>query len=428
MAADQKIQSKAEEFRAANALGRSGTLRRLFDFLVEHSGDAVAPKEVEIATVLFGSGGDFDVSQDASVRVYIHRLRQKLDEYYRDAGRTGSERLAIPKGVGYRLTLEAAAEPLPALEILPGPSGRARAWLLAAGVALLLLANGLAWVLLRPQPVAVRPDAYAAIRANPVWSSLMADRRPITLVIGDYYIFGEITKPDGASRLVREYFINSASDLDNYLMQNPVMSDRYMDMDLYYLPVSAATALRNIMPVLAPTARDRARIHIVQASDLTPDLIKQTNIVYIGYLSGLGLLKEMVFAGSRFTFGDTYDELIDTNGRHYITQEGGPDPARADQKHKDFGYFSTFTGPNGNKIVVVAGMRDIGVMQTSEAATDVDTLQAMTGQTRASAFEALYEVEGMRRINLGGHLLVVSPLRTDRIWNAQSLPLHFPNG
>ena len=280
------------------------------------------------------------------------------------------------------------------------------------------------WYLSRPAP----SDELSAVRANPIWSSYLNDNRPIIVVVGDYYIFGEITDPAGANRLVREYTINSPEDLDNYRMQHPAVSDRYVDLDLYYLPVSTASALKSIMPVLAPTAAARERVRIVQASDMTPDMLKHSDIVYLGCLSGLGILKELVFSGSRFSVGETYDELVDNIGKHhYESQEGGPD--QIDRKLTDYGYFSTFTGPDGNRIMVIAGTRDIAVMQTAEAVSGRDTLAALKNKIGVTpSYEALYEVEGIRRINLGGHLIVASPLRTDKIWNTPPTALQFPKG
>jgi len=53
----------------------------------------------------------------------------------------------------------------------------------------------------------------------------------------------------------------------------------------------------------------------------------------------------------------------------------------------------------------------------------------LTGQSSNSkAYEALYEVEGIKRSNLSGRLLMVSPLHADKIWNSQPAALQFPNG
>ena len=99
-----ELQQQAGQLRASHALGRSSALSRLFDYLLERSlaGDA-APKEVEIAWKVFGKPADFDGSSDAVVRVYVHKLRRRLDEYYSRSPGVG--RIVIPKGE-YRLVLE----------------------------------------------------------------------------------------------------------------------------------------------------------------------------------------------------------------------------------------------------------------------------------------------------------------------------------
>ena len=77
-----QIDDHAGRIRASEVLGRSDQLRRLFDYLVECSRTGKVPKESVIAVEVFGRGTDFDVSQDAAVRVYIHKLRRKFEEFY----------------------------------------------------------------------------------------------------------------------------------------------------------------------------------------------------------------------------------------------------------------------------------------------------------------------------------------------------------
>jgi hypothetical protein len=424
MSGDSKVEALAKGVRASGVLGRSEPLRRLFDFLVARSADPLPPKEGEVAAEIMGAGPDFDASQNASVRVYVHRLRQKLDEYYDGPGAAEPERLALPKGGGYRLVAEARL-PEPAAITLPVPGRpRRRTWI-AAGLGLIAV-NLLVWALVWPRPAPA--DPLAEVRANPIWRQILNDARPVTLVVGDYYIFGEMLGDTGENRLVRDYGINSPDDLDNYLMQHPSLMGRYINLDLFYLPVSIAGALKSLIPVLSANQASVDRLRVVQASDLTADMIKHSDVIYIGYLSGLGLLRDAVFSGSRFSVGATYDELIDNvSGHHYESQEGGPSSSQSE--HRDFGYFSTFAGPEGGRILVIAGTRDVAVVQTAEALATPAGLAALAkGAHDASAFEALYEVRGLKRINLGGRLLTVAPLKTDKIWNSAPSGLRFPNG
>ena len=156
--AAQSLQQHAERIRASGALGRSALLLRLFDYLEGCSSTGKVPKEIEVALDVFGKRPDFDVAQDAVVRVYVHKLRRRLDEYYAGPGRSDTSRLVIPKGE-YRLVLQDQGEPTPAesdaedpalasaaeaeLESLVAsaaaqrPPKRWRTWLTAATAALL---------------------------------------------------------------------------------------------------------------------------------------------------------------------------------------------------------------------------------------------------------------------------------------------------
>jgi hypothetical protein len=418
------LATAAARITASGALGRSAVLQKLFDFLLERSAAGAAPKEAEVAVTVFGDSLRPNAPQDASVRVYIHRLRQKLAEYYDGPGKDDAVCIEIPKGE-YRLVLR-GTRPTPLASKPRRVFEWSQPWVrLGAGFIVLLVFNLAAWILWTVHGGA---NEIERERRTAPWVSLLQGHHPITLVLGDYYIFGEVDRQKGVDRLVREYSINSPIELDDYRMAHPDVQSRYVDLDLYYLPVASATALRNIMPLLAPTARDRDLVRVVLASDVTPEMLRHNDIVYVGYLSGLGALRDPVFAGSRFSVGETYDVLIDQVAqKRYASQEGGPNDA--DQQQRDLGYFATFRGPAGNHIIVIAGARDMGMTQTAEEATNPTMLAQIQKAVRgADAFEALFDVQGIRRSNLGGHLVVAAPLKADRIWSAQPSEFPFPKG
>jgi hypothetical protein len=419
--AEAEIASLAQRLRSVQALGRSDVLLRLFDYLAQASAAGAKPKEFEVAAAVFGRDSGFDGAQDASVRVAVHRLRKKLEEYYAGPGREEPTRLVVPRGE-YRLETvpaEAAPEPEPPPRKAFAPRSR---WLIALAAVLAL--NALAWAGFW----ATHRDGYGPLRRAAPWRELTAPTRPLLVVVGDYYIFGDLDEATGAGRLVREYGVNSPGDLDTWLMDHPEMVGRYRDLDLYYLPVGVAAALRDVMPVLAPKTAARDQVRVIAASDLTPEMLKRNDVLYVGYLSGLRLLRDPVFAGSRFRVGETYDQLIDTRtGRTYESQEGGPSEGQASQR--DLGYFATFRGPGGNRIVILAGARDMGLMQTAEAVTNAQSLRGLLKAANgADAYEGLFEAEGMRRANLGGRLVVGSALDAARIWAPPKTPIPFPAG
>jgi hypothetical protein len=421
------LRAHADRIRASGILGRSSLMQRLFDFLLECSLNDKAPKEIEVAMDAFGKGADFDVSQDAMVRVYVHKLRRKLEDFYTGTGADEPARLSIPKGE-YRFIVEqvqppaqaadqaltaaaaSATAPLPQPEPIEAPSTRRR-WIAVALAASLLI--NLALLLIAYQRPAQPRDDFASVRQSAIWAPILNDDRPLFLVIGDYYIFGETDDTMEVKRLVREFAINSPQDLEQYLKLHPEDAERYMDLELAYLPTAAAYALRDLMPVLSTVNK---RIRIVTMSQLNPAVIKSSDIIYVGYLSGLGRLGDLAFRSSRLSVGDTYDEIVDhKTGKRYVSQAGAP--YRGETQVHDYGYFATFAGPVGNRIMIVAGTRDVAAMHMSETITAQRTLDTLVSSAKSMpSFEALYEVYGMDRMNLDGRLLLTSPLDSERIW------------
>jgi hypothetical protein len=398
------LREEAARVQASGVLGEA-RLRHLFDYLVSSSLAGQSPKEIAIAIDVFGKGADFDVSQDALVRVYIHKLRKSLEDFYASAhSDAGARSLHIPRGE-YRLKVSLPTPPPVRRRTLT-----INAPVAAAGAAALLgiavlIGFAVAW-LRTPHSELDR------VRASAVWSAVMKDDRPIMIVMGDYYLIGESDHSMEVKRLIREYSVNSKSDLDNFIAQHPEVADRYMDVGTRYLPIAAASALRNVMAVLAPENR---RIVVTRMSDVEASSLKSADIVYIGYISGMGMMQDLIFAGSRFAVGESYDEVVDKQTRKsYISQTGSqtlaPSPGSGrETSYHDYGMFAKFLGPGGNAIVVISGTRDEGVQQTAEVFTSSQKLQEFSQQTdTAKPFEALLEVSAFDGVNLSGKLVLES--------------------
>jgi hypothetical protein len=413
------LQIQAEKLRVSGLLGRTRLLR-LFDFLVEASIQGESPKGSVIAVAVFGRRAALDAADDASVRVYIHNLRRRLDTFYNGPGRSEPERLGIPKGA-YRLVVEPwgqpevvpMAEPTPA--VLNTTTTSRLAWLFSAFGALVVLVLALVWGL---QPARSSAELAAA---SPVWSRLLDNGHPTVLVVGDYYLVGDTDNGSEVRRLVREFNINSSSELEQFLAENPKFAARYMDVGLGYLPTSSAFALNHLLPLFA--GRGHALPRVVLRSELDTELLRSSNIVYVGLLSGLGDLRGTVFMGSRFILGDSFDELVDSSTQHHYVSEVEPlGPAEVGAvvgppRYRDYGYFTTFQGLSGNRFIVIAGTRDEGLRQAGEVLANRAALDALLKATNERPdFEALYEVASMDRVNLSGRLVASAPRDPAAIW------------
>jgi hypothetical protein len=406
------LSSQAETIRASGILGRSSLTQRLFDFLIECSLKGKIPKEIEVAIDAFGRGETFDVSQDAVVRVYIHKLRRKLEEFYSGPGKQEPSRIVIPRGE-YRLAVAPNSAAVPAPNIGPVVSvASTPRWYRFAGALLgVSLLINLLLVLIGPLQVGKVTDPLEQVRDSALWAPLLDDELPIYVVTGDYYIFGEVDQFLLVTRLIRDFNINSRDDFERALQNERTLADKYQDLNLAYLPTASAFALRDVMPVLALANR---RVHVIMASDLNTDVLKSGHVIYIGYFSGMATLREVVFAGSRLMTGESYDELYDrTTGTSYVSDVGSE---QGRLKYRDYGYVSTFPGPSGNQFVILAGTRDIAVMRTAEISTQESSLRELRSLRPEGAFEALYEVYGFGRTDIDAKLVFTAPLDAKAIW------------
>ena len=402
---------------AAEAFGRSQALERLFRFLLACSLEGRSPKELEIADEVFGrSTQSFD--QDASVRVHIHRLRRKLGEFYAGAGAGEPVRVSLPKG-GYRLVVE-PTQPGTLVDGSPdivAPPRRRRV-AEAIGVLLLLVLTAATtwWVTSRLDP---EDAALRSSRSSLPWRPVITNGRRLAIVVGDYYIFGERDANGDVARLIREFDVNSAKDLERTIARGLPRSRGYVDLGLNYLPVGIGNALRSVAPLLRRNDHDALASFVVPASELTPEMVKLNNVVYLGYFSGLASLRDPLFSASRFAIGGSYDEIVDrVTGRRYL---GGSHLDQGDNPALDYAMISTFQGVTGNRIIIIAGTRDAALMQAAEFATRPDALAELARQLHGrTAFDALLSVESLHDVGLRARLVAVSP-RRDTDWSGQRM-------
>jgi hypothetical protein len=410
----ERLTAAAERIRSSAGLGRSRMLHRLFDYLLERTLLGETPKEVEIAADVFGKA-EADLLVDASVRVYVHRLRRKLEDYYAGPGQAAAERLTLPKG-DYRFRLAAPDEVIevedePLLDLAILAPLRVQPMLLFALFGLIVGALVTFAVLRFVQP----DDGLAEVRASSVWAPLVDSPRPLTIVPGDYYIMGEREKPGAEpSRLVRDYAVNSREQLDGLLMDKPELRDKLVDLNLYYLPVSTAYALRTVMPIVTPGLGARQSVPVLPSSKLTPASFKDGDIIYVGLMSGLGLLQQPVFANSRFAVAGSFDELIDSEtGQIYVADP----PEDGQTARRNYAYIAMLPGPNGNRIMIIAGTRDPALLQAADIVSSPATLKKLQDAGKDGYFEALFAVDGVGDENLKGTLIAVGPRTLEGLWN-----------
>ena len=410
----KELLALCQRIMESGVLGRSKNYSALLEYLVQCSLSGKSPKEIEIAVDVFNRGDSFDVSADSSVRVYIHQLRKKLDVYYQSNEKDTVFRIVIPKG---QYTILAQQRTLISpVQLSRGEQRsnlRVNNGLLLAVI--ILLAVNLLYMGITGRGSTL--EISQATSEHPVWNSVLQDDQPILIVMGDYYIFGELNANGNVARMVREFNVNSSSDLEEMQFTDFDRAENYLDLDLSYMPEGSAFALARIVPILQEGGKT---VNISMMSDLTTADIRENHIVYIGYISGLEKLTDMTFSGSGLSLGRSYDELVNVQTQEYYTSDAGlPEEG---QPFRDYGMFSTFPVSTDTQVVLISGMRDAGLMHTAQALSDSEALNdlvvAIDNDTdeAVASFEVLFEVLGIDRMNFDANLVYAELLDTSQIW------------
>ncbi|MBL8179455.1 MAG: winged helix-turn-helix domain-containing protein [Bryobacterales bacterium] len=182
-------QALVESAAGSARLARSPALRKLLLYLWEHREQPVS--EYAIGVDVFGKREDFDPRTDATVRVQIGRLRQKLKEYAEAEGSGGAVRLTIPQGSHKLEFMEA-----PVVERRPEKRPDRR-WMLTVGlVGAVLAVAALGW-----SNWALRRELAGANRVGQlpaVWQSMLRPGRLTRVIypVPVFYAWGQLRVRD----------------------------------------------------------------------------------------------------------------------------------------------------------------------------------------------------------------------------------------
>ena len=402
----EELQALVQRIINSGVLGRSRTYAEILTYLAECVINGNNPKEMAIAIDVLGRDADFDVGKDSIVRVHIYHLRNKLKAYFDKYGKQEKYLLDIPKGQYILTAIPVDEVPAEAKGLTGRPLKREAATQWLAAVAILLLLLNLFFQFDQNEPQAESTSAFTTLSP---WKNMFDDEAPILILIGDYYIFGELNERGDVIRMIREFDVNSPEELTFLQEMGVAGTEKYFDLNLNYIPSSTAYAVTQIMKILLQGVNPD-RINIKMISEYTTADLANSHIVYLGYLSGLNSLYNLMFAGSELTIGSTYDELSNLEtGEYYVSSSGlsGAD------SYKDYSMLATFPSSNGHQVTMVAGMRDeslINIAQQVGNETVLTNIQSsLSSSASENSFEALFEVVGFDNTNFNSELVYIQP-------------------
>ena len=456
----QLIQQHLEKVLGSEQLAKSDTSRKLLSYLAERSLRDETPKETAIAFDVFGKDPSFSGAEQSIVRVSVRTLRQKLAEYYTGAGRDDELRFEIPKG-GYRLNVArngsvpvaTTGVPVGAFPSAPRANGPTAAvgptdtsgptpasglatttgvtaetgrlngaglaaaatrwkWLAAASLAVLAVSVALnlySWNR-RAAPVAAVPDAQLTrVRDSALWSDMVKSSRPVTLILGDLFMYTQIDPKTGRTVTVRDAAVNSSEELRALLANNPSFAT---ERGQRYVTMVQKTVAVGMAPVIRIIDKPGRRIEVVAQDDVSLDEIRNNDVIYLGPLVRLGALGSHYALQSRYRYNNDGQTITDVATGKTFVPEG-----TLSAQHVDYALAAKFVGPTGNHIMIfTAGARNAGVLQIVRTVTSAEGVAKIDERLRANhrepdgSFEALLTVTGFKQTDLMADIVDITPM------------------
>jgi hypothetical protein len=369
----------------AGVLGRGHIYPKLLTYLADCTIRGEVPKEFDITVDVFGKAkGDVD-APDTQTRVHIYKLRARLDTYYAGAGKKEAVRLEIPKGTYHLCAVrnEIAATPVAA------PRRPVSRYALAGILTALVLSVGANLTLLAPRS----PPTERLVESSVVWSGMNEITRPVLIVVGDHFFFGE----SGSHVRTRNIEINSEDEL--HAAAQYASNPGLVYETLSYLPKSTVFALHTLLPHAAALGKS---VSVKLISELTAEDLRDYDLIYVGFVRAMATWREYFLARSNFTAVPPLFMSFERKDGEVFTRSG-PVP----QLNRDYGIVTRFAGPTGNQILVLTGIGDVGVLaavRSAGTASGIDQVEALMRSAEIDAtagFEVLVEADGHSRTDLG---------------------------
>ncbi len=306
------------------------------------------PKEITIAIDVFGKDSSYNLNKDATVRYHMHVLRKKIEEYYENGGRQDKIRISIPKG-HYEVKFISNHDQRKIF--VKKPFSYLKRWEIL--LAIFFFIASIVFLYLYVELSKSSKGAYAWAKSDPIWSTFFENKYPTILVIGDDFLLDEYRADMNRYRNVRDWKIDSENDLRDFLAQYP--HEKLWKSEITLMPFKGVDNIFDVLPVVY-SFQDYAKLKM--SSEISLDDIKMHNIIYLGELKNLRVLKQILYR-TQIRFQYAPDERLfilgdkaDTS-QTYVRIE-----APYEQKNKfniDYSIFIKMPGFENENIMMIVG-------------------------------------------------------------------------
>ncbi len=360
----------------SDAFRHSDSLRHLLAYLGEKSlsGQSEDLKEYTIGIEACGKPASYDPQKDASVRVQLGRLRQKLEDYYRTEGTADPVALDLPKG---RFTILFQPRQVTDIRVTPFAAFARRMRAHAAVLVLsVLLAAAVMWAVwvssrLRGYEAGLHVSAQAQTVREfaPVWGSFLSHDVPAVVVFGSPAFFSSGHYP----LFVRMYNPKDPSDprsspdfAEVESKVGPLVGPRWD-----YASMGDAIAVQRLTEFFGSAG---VALRALPAHLAVWDSIKDGNLIFVGAWRMHPLLRRLPIAHD-FELGA--DDQI-----HNLKAQAGEQTVYTTTSHRDvmtYATVGTFPGLKpGRDVLVVTAHSSPGAVGAVDFLTSPGSVKLMT--------------------------------------------------
>ena len=182
---------QVEKILSSDTFRNAESLRKLLRFLAEKAatGEADNLKEYSLGIDALGKPTTYDPRSDATVRIQVGRLRQKLAEYHAEEGKLDEWVVTLPKG-RFRLVCDPRTEAPAVVEVpVVEVPRRTISWAFVAALVIAVVSS--AWAIAVTVSRSRLADQTAGYRAlwtsemEDLWKPFLGTSKPVVVSIAD---------------------------------------------------------------------------------------------------------------------------------------------------------------------------------------------------------------------------------------------------
>lgn len=372
---------------------KSVVVKELLKFLVEQSTKDETPTEFEVAYRVFGKTSD--INKEKNIRIYVHNLRKKLQEYYQKEGHEDEVIFSIPKGA-YKVVFTENKKVITRRRL-----SQLSPYFLLASILILIVAISV-----------FSSKDRAKVTRSFIWEEIYQSSHPLLVVLGDHYFF-MIKDQLGKMGITRYTNINSDKDLDELLENHTGTHVEVQKTEQTYINKQAPFGLYKIMSFLGGGQVD---IDMRYSSSLQWEHLKKNNVIFIGSYKTQNILKKI-----HEKIGLTYD--VDDTKLFYQTVDSTMvfDSRNDGFLHIEYASLSRFITKDGRSIISFMCDSDVGNIATLNYISESNNLKKLeqaANQLETNNFKAVFEVRGQQQTEFVIYLRRLDPIagNIDEIW------------